>query len=156
MDSYILKYSLTQNGVYLEQGALTQYLQIAQDYFATHFQQYQPDTVANTVQVKYLAPSDPLVLAVIIISTILLALTVATMAMVYLKRDTPIIKSASPAYCLMILLGLILAYLTFIPYIGEPTHLSCMAPVVLGSMSFSLVFGYGHHRTNSNTRDNRI
>lgn len=85
--------------------------------------------------------SDPVVVAVVVLTAIFLALTVVFAVISILKRNTPVIRSSSPLFCLFILLGIAFAYVTPFSYIGPQTTLSCAAPVVLGPLSFSIIFG---------------
>jgi len=57
------------------------------------------------------------------------------------KRKTPVVYSSSPVFCLLMLGGSILTYLSFLPYIGVPSVASCVAPVFLFPCAFAIIFG---------------
>jgi hypothetical protein len=57
-------------------------------------------------------------------------------------RTNAVIKASSPLFCILILVGLSMAYLFVISFQSyPPTRASCAAEPVIGHLAFALVFG---------------
>jgi len=95
----------------------------------------------EVVEAFYLTYSHPMAIAVLTLSLIFVIIIILTGVVVFMKRETPVIKSASPTFFLLILLGILLSFLSFFPFVGKPSVSSCIAPVFLYPLAFAIVFG---------------
>ncbi|XP_078617591.1 extracellular calcium-sensing receptor-like [Branchiostoma floridae x Branchiostoma japonicum] len=84
-------------------------------------------------EVDFLDWTDPMsivFLALVCLGTIL---TILITILFFAKRNTPVVKASSRELLFILLLGLLLCFVSFIPFIGYPTHATCiLRPYPLG------------------------
>jgi len=98
--------------------------------------------VVKASDIYYIQLTSPIPMVIFLLSMLGIIASLFTMGLVFKTRETPIIKSSSPLFCILILVGIILGYLFFTPYLGIPEIVNCVTPPILGPLSFSIIFGY--------------
>ncbi|CAO3612776.1 unnamed protein product [Cunninghamella blakesleeana] len=91
----------------------------------------------------YLNPgyTSGLSLALLIISSFFIFLSLITMITVIIYRKYDIIRASSPFFCVLELLGFILCFTSSILFIGYRTDIVCYAIPITFNIGFSLVLG---------------
>ncbi|KAI9145882.1 hypothetical protein BKA69DRAFT_1121083 [Paraphysoderma sedebokerense] len=85
--------------------------------------------------------TNPLALFILIINSLLIIATIVVAALVIKHRKNHIIKAASPLFCILSLLGVLLAYLDVYFYVGQPTDAVCALRPVSVSFASAIFFG---------------
>ena len=96
---------------------------------------------ATSAQLSHEKDSEPLQLALLIISAVLLLLPLLTLVLVYLHRDHARIRAATLFFCVLIPLGVLCAFVGVIIAMLPKTVESCMAFYWLVGSGFIAVFG---------------
>ncbi|EGC35497.1 hypothetical protein DICPUDRAFT_78826 [Dictyostelium purpureum] len=94
-----------------------------------------------TIPIKFVDYPSSLKLGVTIVSAISIAFCIVAMGLVMLFRHAKIIRSASPAFCLLILLGCIVIFCACIIFSQTPTKETCRTRVWLLSIGFTIFLG---------------
>lgn len=92
-------------------------------------------------QVQFLDASDPLAAFILAMLVIVMLLALVTLVLVYKNRKTPLIRAASPVFCYLILVGVLVGCTALSVFIGRPNNMACLARVWLSVTAFNLVFG---------------
>lgn len=79
-------------------------------------------------------------LVVVTVAAIATIAQVLTLGVVYFSRRTPVISSASPTFCYLILLGGILGCMAIVSFIGKPTPALCGLRLWLPGVAFVITF----------------
>ncbi|EGC35498.1 hypothetical protein DICPUDRAFT_33314 [Dictyostelium purpureum] len=94
-----------------------------------------------TIPIKFVDYPSSLKLGVTIVSAISIVFCIVAMGLVMLFRHAKIIRSASPAFCLLILLGCIVIFCACIIFSQTPTKETCRTRVWLLSVGFTIFLG---------------
>lgn len=83
---------------------------------------------------------EPAVIVILVCIVILVITILATLFdVVYYRRNHPVYRAASPLFCVLILLGMILALTAPIIWVGKPTKVTCMLPWWTMGIGYTLI-----------------
>lgn len=89
----------------------------------------------------YPAASSPEGTAIAVIAGLMIGVAIFFAVSIIIFRETPVIKSSSPVFCVLTIFGMILAYLAVFTYIGLPSTALCTSNLWLLNIAFALTFG---------------
>lgn len=85
--------------------------------------------------------AQPSSIILLVIAIILIVACALVLVVFFLNRETPVVKSASPVFCYLILLGLMIGAANVFFFVGTPTDAICMARPWMAAMALALVLG---------------
>ncbi|KAI9145878.1 7 transmembrane sweet-taste receptor of 3 GCPR-domain-containing protein [Paraphysoderma sedebokerense] len=85
--------------------------------------------------------NNPIALFILILTTLLIFVTIVIAGLVIKYRNNHVIKAASPLFCILSLVGVLLAYVDVYLYIGQPTDVVCAFRPVTVSFASAIFFG---------------
>jgi len=85
--------------------------------------------------------SSPSAIILIVLACIVIALCVFVWIVFYLKEETPVVKTASPLFCYLILFGLMLGSASVFFLVGTPSDFTCAIRPFLLALAVSFVLG---------------
>eukprot|EP01135_Chromosphaera_perkinsii_P011120 Nk52_evm29s2340 gene=Nk52_evmTU29s2340 len=89
---------------------------------------------------SYLEWEDTAVIIYLGIGAFLFVGAAATAVLVFVNRKNPVIKRASPLFCMLMSGGILVAYISILFYIGRPTDFLCMGRPWFSTLGFSMIF----------------
>jgi len=84
--------------------------------------------------------SSGLGIAISVITSVLIFVCLCLMLDVFVYRDTKTFRSASPGFCILILFGIVLCYISCYFWVGRPTKALCMLRPWMGGIGFIVVY----------------
>ncbi|KAK5574722.1 hypothetical protein RB653_009975 [Dictyostelium firmibasis] len=94
-----------------------------------------------TIPIEFVDYSNSMKIGLTIVSGICILFSILSMILVIVFRRAKIIKSASPAFCLLILFGCIIIFTGCIIFSLSPTNGNCRARVWLLSIGYTIFLG---------------
>ncbi|XP_078698882.1 extracellular calcium-sensing receptor-like [Branchiostoma floridae x Branchiostoma belcheri] len=89
-------------------------------------------------EVDFLDWTEPMAIVFVCLICLGTILTILITILFIVKRNTPVVKASSRELLFLLLLGLLLCFLSFLPFIGIPTNFTCiLRPFPLG-LGFAL------------------
>jgi len=85
--------------------------------------------------------SSPSAIILIILACLLILICFLVLVVFVWKRDTPVVKSASPLFCYLILVGLMIGSASVFSLVGAPSDSVCAARPFLMALALSFVLG---------------
>jgi hypothetical protein len=92
-------------------------------------------------EIDYVNWDDPVVIAFVVLTGILMILTLIIWAMIFKYRNTPVIKMASPTFIYIQFFGFMLGYSNIFLWSGKPTAVQCGLRPWFMSLAFVLIVG---------------
>ncbi|KAI9145879.1 7 transmembrane sweet-taste receptor of 3 GCPR-domain-containing protein [Paraphysoderma sedebokerense] len=96
---------------------------------------------SEEVETMIMDTTKPLALFMVILTSLMIAVTTVVAGLVIKFRNNHIIKAASPLFCTLALSGVLLTYLDVYLYIGQPSDAVCAFRPVIISFASSIFFG---------------
>ena len=95
--------------------------------------------VESRLRPDYISFGHPWAIGLLTVLGVLIASAVFLAGVFWANREAPVIKRSSPIFCIVILLGLVLVWLSMVLWTGQQTVVTCNAKVWLGLIGYSLV-----------------
>lgn len=102
---------------------------------------YPTPCARPVVAPQEIAYSDGGSIALIIIAAVMMVISLLFAIALFIKRKTPVVKSASPVFCYLIILGLMFSYASIFVFVGTPTDFTCGIRPWLVGLALALVLG---------------
>jgi len=99
------------------------------------------DNVPLSAELDYIDWSDGAAIAMLVLFSLFALITLVVTVIVVVKRKTPVIFYASPLFCVLTLLGIIVGYSNVYLWTGIPTDAQCVLRPWFFAVAFVLIYG---------------